>query len=421
MRDDEEEVGKLTHELHMELSLAHSSSFQSSMAVRTHEDVSGTYGLMEELLVMVEHEEHSYLHGLDERYGLETSDYTHSLHLGDHEPLLLGSPLTAQVITVDGGVEHIPCGPTIREVYAPTYCGNGYIEDVDTSIWDCGVIPSERLLDRDFEHTIEFGLSRGEKLIDELHRATYSSKIDLRLGYHQTTSGCHYGHYEFLVMPLGLTNILATFQSRMNPIFTPQLQGFMLVFFDDLLIYNRTWEDHLRQLDETWGMMESIFRHGTEYSPEIDLRSGYHQDRDRELGMTDALHCGHVISMQDVQTHQEEIHDTLDWLTGISADWKSHLLVEYSKDWFACELMDGHIQDDRYRVVDDIIYYRASIYLVPESTLREEIMRVIHDTPLAGHPGYFQTYQQIRERFSWKGLEDDVWRHVRECMTCQQE
>jgi hypothetical protein len=78
MRDDEEEVGKLTHELHMELSLAHSSSFQSSMAVRTHEDVSGTYGLMEELLVMVEREEHSNLHGLDERYGLETSDYTHS-------------------------------------------------------------------------------------------------------------------------------------------------------------------------------------------------------------------------------------------------------------------------------------------------------------------------------------------------------
>jgi hypothetical protein len=135
--------------------------------------------------------------------------------------------------------------------------------------------------------------------------------------------------------------------------------------------------------------------------------------------MTNALHCGHVISMQDVQTHQEEIHDTVDWLTGISVDWKFHLMVEYSKDWFACELMDGHIQDDRYRVVDDIIYYRASIYLVPESTLREEIMRIIHDTPLAGHPGYFQTYQQIRERFSWKGLEDDMWRHVRECMTCQ--
>jgi hypothetical protein len=47
-------------------------------------------------------------------------------------------------------------------------------------------------------------------------------------------------------------------------------------------------------------------------------------------------------------------------------------------------------------------------------------MRAMHDTPLAGHHGYFRTYQQIRERFSWKGLEDDVLRHVRECRTCQQ-
>jgi hypothetical protein len=97
------------------------------MVVMIHVDVSGSYDLMEELIVMVKHEEHSYLHKLDERYVLETSDYTHILHLGDHEPLLLGSPLTTQVITVDGGFEHIPCGLAIREVYAPTFCGNIYI------------------------------------------------------------------------------------------------------------------------------------------------------------------------------------------------------------------------------------------------------------------------------------------------------
>jgi hypothetical protein len=117
---------------------------------------------------------------------------------------------------------------------------------MDTLVWDCGVIPLEILLDRDFEHTFEFGLSKGEELIDELHQETYSLKIDIRLGYHQTTYGCHYGHYEFKVMSLGLNNTLSTFHSCMNPILTLQLHEFMLVFFYDLLIYNRTWEDHLR-------------------------------------------------------------------------------------------------------------------------------------------------------------------------------
>jgi hypothetical protein len=56
-------------------------------------------------------------------------------------------------------------------------------------------------------------------------------------------------------------------------------------------------------------------------------------------------------------------------LAEISADWKSHLLIKYSKNKFSCELMDHNIQDDMYKVVDDIIYYKGRIYLVPESTV----------------------------------------------------
>jgi hypothetical protein len=53
-------------------------------------------------------------------------------------------------------------------------------------------------------------------------------------------------------------------------------------------------------------------------------------------------------------------------LMDILADWKSHLLVEYSKNKFACEVMDGQIQDDRYRVIYDVIFYKDRLYLVPE-------------------------------------------------------
>jgi hypothetical protein len=91
------------------------------------------------------------------------------------------------------------------------------------------------------------------------------------------------------------------------------------------------------------------------------------------------------------------------------------LLVEYSKNRFACEVMDGQVVDDRYRVLDDVIFYKDWIYLVPESTLKGKVLKACHNSPTA-----FKTYRQIRERFSWKGLKDDVLRHIRECATCHQ-
>ena len=51
------------------------------------------------------------------------------------------------------------------------------------------------------------------------------------------------------------------------------------------------------------------------------------------------------------------------------------MLIECSKNTFACKLMDGNISDDKYKVVDDIIYYKDKIYLVPESKMKEWILK----------------------------------------------
>ena len=148
-----------------------------------------------------------------------------------------------------------------------------------------------------------------DDMLDELYGASYFTKLDLRAGYHQvrvnlpdiskTTFHTHNKHYEYLVMSFGLCNAPSTFQAIMNSIFHRHLRKFILVFFDDILVYSLTWDKHLMHVKQTLAILK--------------LQQFFVNASRCAFGQQELEYLGHIVSSQGVKVDKSKIATMVAW------------------------------------------------------------------------------------------------------------
>ncbi|XP_063806789.1 uncharacterized protein LOC134990792, partial [Pseudophryne corroboree] len=147
-------------------------------------------------------------------------------------------------------------------------------------------------------------------LFDQLRTATIFSKIDLRGAYNliriregdewKTAFNTHSGHYEYLVMPFGLSNAPAVFQEFMNDVLREYLDRFLVVYLDDILIFSHSLEEHRKH-----------------------VRLVLQKLRDHQLGaklekcefeVQQIAFLGYIISSEGFQMEGSKVQAVLDWV-----------------------------------------------------------------------------------------------------------
>jgi hypothetical protein len=155
----------------------------------------------------------------------------------------------------------------------------------------------------------KYPLPRIDVLFDQLVGAKVFSKIDLRSGYHKikirasdipkTAFSTRYELYEYLVMSFGLTNAPAYFMYLMNSVFMPELDKFMVVFIDDILVYSKNEEEHV-------GHLHVVLQHLWEHRLYAKLSKC-------DFWLKEIKFLGHTISQAGIAIDPDKVQEVMNW------------------------------------------------------------------------------------------------------------
>ena len=166
-----------------------------------------------------------------------------------------------EIIEIQGQVEELIFKGLVMESLSPCIVISLLVPKKDKSMRMCDSWAINEI-------TIKYGhpILYLEDMLDQLRGPKVFSKVDLRSGYYQIqiregddwkiafkTKG---GLFELLVMSFGLSNATITFIKLMNQVFRPYIFKFMVIYFDDTLIYSRAWEEHCYYLTQNMMVLE---------------------------------------------------------------------------------------------------------------------------------------------------------------------
>ncbi|GBG65293.1 hypothetical protein CBR_g50334 [Chara braunii] len=314
------------------------------------------------------------------------------------------------------------------------------------------------------------------------------SKIDLKSGYHQievdpadqhkTAFKTRNGLYEFTVMPFGLTNAPTTFQSLMEKVFRNRINRFVVVHLDDILIFNKSMEEHMRHLEEVLQILKD---------PQLHLNL-----EKSEFGRENVIYLGHRLSIAGLEPEATKVevirnwpqpanvlfsdHETLEWIqTQIN---KSTTLTRWLHEIDVYDFELKHKKGCYNRVADALSHHPEYMTCLVGSydirkNLKEELIEhtakepelspileqiradsssqpdfheckgllfrrygkhdrlcVPNHEPIlthfldlghgrSGHFGFEKTYGSLLQKFVWPGMKGMTQKFVAECEVCQ--
>ncbi|KAK8944961.1 ER lumen protein retaining receptor [Platanthera zijinensis] len=196
-------------------------------------------------------------------------------------------------------------------------------------------------------------------------------------------------------MPFGLTNAPSTFQALMNSLFQPYLRKFIVIFFDDILIFSPTEATHLENLRTTLG---------------YDFLIKYKAGKTNQAADT----LSRITEIPDDPTIAR-----LNILSSPLSPLLEGLEREYAADAMAQQIKQDPQAFPNWTLHHNYIMHHNRIYIPENSVIKARIIKEAHSSLLVGHSGIRDTLHRIQPQFFWRHMKKEITKFVNQCDVCQ--